>query len=158
MKSRRTPNQYSAKAILHHDDEVLLLQKANRKWDLPGGRYKPGEYAVAAMLRELDEEIGGRNVRKLAAGPIEYVCSLSRQKDNGVNQTKDYWSIATPDTISLKRRYLSGEHRNAAWVPVSEVLEMVQHPMHAEALQLKFDNQDWLFDMDELSLPQLTRV
>ena len=51
--------QVSAKAVLFfRKKKVLVLQKANGTWDLPGGRLKSGEGWVEGLAREVLEESG----------------------------------------------------------------------------------------------------
>jgi 8-oxo-dGTP diphosphatase len=49
--------------ILERDGRILICQrKADQahplKWEFPGGKVEPGEEPVAALRRELDEELG----------------------------------------------------------------------------------------------------
>src|SRR5882762_3515167 len=46
----------SVKAVLIHEDRVLLLLNERGEWDLPGGRPDPGEDHRAALTREVREE------------------------------------------------------------------------------------------------------
>jgi len=52
-----------AAALLDADDRVLLQQRPPGKpmaglWEFPGGKLEPGETPEAALIRELDEELG----------------------------------------------------------------------------------------------------
>ncbi len=47
----------SVKAVLHRNDMILLL-KNNKGWDLPGGHIRRGENKIAALVREIYEETG----------------------------------------------------------------------------------------------------
>jgi len=58
--------------VMSKATRVLLVQKADGKWGLPGGGIHPGEAPLDAVLRELREETG------LRAGWAEYVGSLPR--------------------------------------------------------------------------------
>ena len=53
----------SAVALLDADNRVLLAQRPEGKsmaglWEFPGGKVDPGETPEAALIRELDEELG----------------------------------------------------------------------------------------------------
>lgn len=53
----------SAVALLDADNRVLLAQRPEGKsmaglWEFPGGKIDPGETPEAALIRELDEELG----------------------------------------------------------------------------------------------------
>lgn len=57
--------QPAIKSFVVHKDRVLLLRESsfyespNRgKWDVPGGRIKPGEIFYEGLLREIQEETG----------------------------------------------------------------------------------------------------
>jgi len=52
-------------AILARGDRVLICQRTERQafalqWEFPGGKVEAGEELVAALARELDEELGIR--------------------------------------------------------------------------------------------------
>mgnify|MGYP002015936537 FL=1 len=53
----------SAVALIDRDGRVLLAQRPEGKpmaglWEFPGGKIEPGETPEAALIRELDEELG----------------------------------------------------------------------------------------------------
>src|SRR3989442_450324 len=53
----------SPDALIDPDGRVLLAQRPEGKllaglWEFPGGKVQPGETPEAALIRELDEEIG----------------------------------------------------------------------------------------------------
>ena len=60
--------------ILSRSPRVLLVQKADGRWGLPGGQVEPGEAPLDAVLRELREETG------LRAGFAHYVGALPRDE------------------------------------------------------------------------------
>ncbi|RJQ82029.1 NUDIX domain-containing protein [Pseudonocardiaceae bacterium YIM PH 21723] len=46
----------SIKAVVLHDDRVLLLRNERDEWELPGGRIEPGETPEQCVVREIEEE------------------------------------------------------------------------------------------------------
>ena len=58
--------------ILSRAPRVLLVQKADGKWGLPGGGIHRGETPLEAVLREVREETG------LKAGRADYVGTVKR--------------------------------------------------------------------------------
>jgi 8-oxo-dGTP pyrophosphatase MutT (NUDIX family) len=56
----RRPRGQGAKAILVCDGEVLLVRHSYgpKRWEMPGGGVKRGEEPLAALRRELLEELG----------------------------------------------------------------------------------------------------
>jgi 8-oxo-dGTP diphosphatase len=70
--SRRTPEGHAAGvpvvlvaavALIDADGKVLLAERPAGKhlagmWEFPGGKVQPGETPEAALIRELDEELG----------------------------------------------------------------------------------------------------
>jgi 8-oxo-dGTP diphosphatase len=58
-----TPLQIVA-AVVVRDQQLLCVQRGahkypylSRKWEFPGGKIEPGEDAVSALVREIDEEL-----------------------------------------------------------------------------------------------------
>jgi 8-oxo-dGTP diphosphatase len=66
----------SAVALVDRDDRVLLAQRPEGKamaglWEFPGGKVGPGETPEAALIRELDEELG-IDTEKSCLAPIAF--------------------------------------------------------------------------------------
>ena len=66
MQNQIIPKQVVA-AILLREDRVLICQRTEEQpfplqWEFPGGKIEPGEEPIAALERELDEELGIRAV------------------------------------------------------------------------------------------------
>ena len=63
-------------ALIVRDEKILICQRTRHQpmplqWEFPGGKVEPGEEAVAALIRELREELGieaeiGREVARIS--------------------------------------------------------------------------------------------
>lgn len=74
----RRPRTRGAHAVALTKERKLVLVKLRyaRGWRLPGGGRRSGEYAQAAVIRELREEIG-----MTAYGRIRFACELEESVD-----------------------------------------------------------------------------
>ena len=66
----------AAAALIDVDGRVLMAQRPEGKamaglWEFPGGKIEPGETPEAALIRELDEELGINTVSSCLA-PIAF--------------------------------------------------------------------------------------
>ena len=69
-------------ALIERGDEILICQRSQDqpmplKWEFPGGKIEPGEEEIAALRRELQEELG------ILAEIGEKVASVEHQYKNG---------------------------------------------------------------------------
>lgn len=74
----RRPRTFGAHALALTPERKLILVKLRYApgWRLPGGGRNPGEGAVDAALRELEEEIG-----MTAHGPVQLAAELEQRPD-----------------------------------------------------------------------------
>ena len=68
----------SAVALIDRDGRVLLAQRPEGKsmaglWEFPGGKIEAGETPEAALVRELEEELG-INTWKSCLAPLTFAC------------------------------------------------------------------------------------
>jgi 8-oxo-dGTP diphosphatase len=63
-------------ALIDPDGRVLIAQRPEGKalaglWEFPGGKLEPGERPEAALIRELDEELG-ITVKEACLAPLTF--------------------------------------------------------------------------------------
>lgn len=99
----------SVKAVIIEEGRVLLLANDRGEWELPGGRLDPGESESAALLREIDEELGvqSRLGPRLADELFEVI--------PGRHVRIVSYGCAIQAGVRLK---LSGEHQDLLWAPL----------------------------------------
>jgi len=69
MKIPNTFYRVSVKALItNENNEILLIQEDNGKWDLPGGGLDFGDDFHSAIKREIKEELGV-NVKSISKDP-----------------------------------------------------------------------------------------
>lgn len=101
--------------ILDRDGRVLLAQRPAHKhlalkWEFPGGKIEPGESAAAALLREIDEELGCRIEITRALPPlVHHYATVSVEMHPFVCRLAD---SAAP---------VAQEHAALAWVKPADV-------------------------------------
>ena len=98
----RRPRTYGAHAIALTPRRQLILVKLRYApgWRLPGGGRKPSEYAQAAVIRELREEIG-----MVAYGRVRLACEL----EESVDFKRDLATILIVEYVRYRPRRWSWE-------------------------------------------------
>lgn len=101
-------------AVVRREDRVLLCRRPPRKrhgekWEFPGGKTRPGESILAALQRELSEELGVE-VRSVAGHQISL-------PDPGSNYTVEF----VPTEVLGDPQPL--EHTEIEWVPLDEIAD-----------------------------------
>ncbi len=109
-RSKRT------RALIMVNDEIVVTKSwlGNGKWSLPGGGIKPHETEQAAIIREVDEEIGLRvspaQIKKLANKTYRH---------NGLEFPFALFKVALPKKITL--RPSRSEVVESRWIKTSDL-------------------------------------
>jgi 8-oxo-dGTP diphosphatase len=115
-------------ALIDPDGRVLIAQRPEGKalaglWEFPGGKLEPGERPEAALIRELDEELG-ITVKEACLAPLTFA-----------SHAYDDFHLLMP--LYICRRWeglaISREGQNLAWVRPNKLRD---YPMPAADIPL----------------------
>ena len=97
-------------AVIRRGDKVLLASRPADKppvgWEFPGGKVEPGETPGAALIREIDEELGvkiipGAELETLRNGRINLHFIAAEMQENAVPAPREnqqvFWVRLTPE-------------------------------------------------------------
>ena len=121
-------------AALVRDGRVLLVHRSpNRRaypdvWDLPGGHIEPGETELAALTREMHEELGVR----IETGSAIHLCRL----DAGCAEDPvriSAWLVGrwegTPTNVA------PDEHDEIRWFRPEELPPLIHEPVRTAVVE-----------------------
>ena len=79
-----------------HEGNILMVRHPDRGWEFPGGHVEEGETPEAALMRELQEEVGGKGT--LIAWNTDYYpdgwVGLVSVDSEQVPFDQDFWTVA----------------------------------------------------------------
>ena len=121
-------------AALVREGRVLLVHRSPDRhvypdvWDLPGGHIDPGETELAALAREMQEELGVR----ITTGSASHLCRL----EVGLRETPvrfSAWIVGewegTPTNVA------PDEHDEIRWFLPEELPPLIHEPVRTAVLQ-----------------------
>lgn len=108
------------KGLVHHKGKFLMLRKLNDmlkenngKWEVPGGKIKPGETPNMAMRREVVEETG-------IPCKIKKEIAVIKEEREGIDSTAHIF-LLEPNNLDVK---LSKEHDYHMWATNLEIKKL----------------------------------
>jgi 8-oxo-dGTP diphosphatase len=113
-------------AALVREGRVLLVHRSPGRhvhpgvWDLPGGHVEPGETELAALAREMREELGVR----IATGSAVPLCRLRLESVRLGAWLVGEWE-GTPENVA------PDEHDEIRWFRPGELPALVHEPVAA---------------------------
>lgn len=113
----------AVRALIVHDGKVLLVRESEEyidgtnkgKYDMPGGKVKPGELFEDALHREVKEECG----LAVSIGHPVYVAEWSPIVHGVKMQIIGIFFLCTPQTSDV---VLGTDHDDYKWIAPHEVL------------------------------------
>ena len=125
--------------IRNASGKYLFLKRSDygarpNEWDLPGGRLDPGETLHEAIVREIREESGIDDIKNER---VVYAKSDIRADEQPSFNYVLLLYIADTDSDEVT---LSHEHQDLKWLSLREAHDLVQHPLHKEAILRIIDN------------------
>ena len=120
----------AAGALIRKESSVLLVRTLRRGWETPGGQIEENESLLAGIRREIAEETHiDAKIDSLAG--VNANLTTSRLIFDFVGT----WVSGEPAG--------SDETLEATWVPDSEALALVEHPMYRLRIEhlLRFDGR-----------------
>jgi 8-oxo-dGTP diphosphatase len=117
--------QFTAtKAFIRYNDKILILRESGKyidgtnegKFDVPGGRVKPGQRFDESLRREIKEETG----LNVAIGNPFFVNEWRPEKNGEIWQITGIFFECQADTDVVK---LSEDHDKFEWIEPTEYLK-----------------------------------
>jgi 8-oxo-dGTP diphosphatase len=104
------------RAVITDGTRLLLAQSVGEDWYfLPGGHVEPGEPAVAALRRELEEELG---VQRVDVGGVLAIVETGYTEAGGDHHEVNLvFRVAVDDATDGSRE----EHLRFRWLEMSEL-------------------------------------
>lgn len=121
------------KALIRNSDGQILLLKVNKEklkrftgeayWDIPGGRIQKGQSVEETLRREVEEEIGVKEIINIK--PFSMVLSKIRipQGDDSVGLILGAYTCDIAENSEIK---LSEEHVEAKWFTPDEASKLLE--------------------------------
>lgn len=124
-----TQPQIAIGAIVLHDDQLLMVQRANDPgkglWSLPGGRVELGEYLADALKREVREETG----LEVEVGELAGILEVPGAELHYV--ILDYHATLIGERTATK----GSDASDVRWVPLKEVAHLECTPRFVETMK-----------------------
>lgn len=152
----------SAAAAFLLTERAATLRSHSGQWALPGGRCDAGETAVAAVLRELEEEVGVRLGEQAALGLLDDYPTRSGYLVTPVV----LWAGAdvrlrpNPDEVAAVHRIALAEIAREDAVDFVSIPESDRHVVrvHIEGSRVHAPTAAFLYQFRELLAGRVTRV
>lgn len=103
--------------ICSESKKILLLERGNGKWEIPGGRLQKGEQPKKALLRELREEVGIESLEEVTLLDTFLTNTRIPLLNSEVGLILSVYLYPVQEVFTPQ---LSEEHINYKWVTMEE--------------------------------------
>jgi len=116
------------KALIRNEEGRLLLLKKERSiketyWDIPGGRIQKGETLLETLQRELEEEIGLKNIEGAVAHSMYLTNIRISVTDSDVGLI---FSVYKYDVNFDFKPLLGDEHIDFDWFSINDAIGLLE--------------------------------
>ena len=121
----------SVRAVIRHNEDVLVITAPDREHILPGGRQEPGESLLETLRREALEETGW-SLRSLRLLGFKHFHQLPPKPDNHPYPYPDFLQAvyaATAETYHPDQRIADDYELDARFLPIAEIRALPLSPI-----------------------------
>ncbi len=141
--------RFATRAIIIRDDKILMLYTARYDdYSLPGGGIDEGEDPVDALIREVEEETGARNVRDVEPYGIYEEYRPWYKPDYDIMHMVSYCYRCTIDAKLGQTRYEDYEAKNGmepVWISIHDAIAHNEHVLaHSEKKGMSVERETYL--------------
>ncbi|QIZ78878.1 NUDIX domain-containing protein [Ferrimonas lipolytica] len=141
--------RHSVRAVITHADKILLLYTARYDdYSLPGGGVDEGESLAAAVIREVEEETGARNVVINAELGIYHELRpwYKESHDNVRMYSYCYWCTADPKLGQTQLEdYEQANGMKPVWIELEQAIAHNERVMAgSDKAGLSLQRETWL--------------
>lgn len=140
-----SPHELIARAIITQDDCLLVNQGTHHQtshsyYALPGGHVEDGETCVAALQRELQEELAIECSVGDLCFVIEHQYSGRHENDSPRHEVTLYFQATTNTALPQKDEEISSPEviKNFRWIPLNSLQEAPLLPEVSRELLQKY--------------------
>lgn len=124
----------TVKAIIEKNGKVLCVQDPKGTWDMPGGKISFGEDPQTTLTRELEEELG---IKQVQIAQIIHAWTFTVSKDG-----TDYQFVVLmyPCDIGETELTVSDEHKAMKWIARDEIESLALRQGYKDGINKYFES------------------